>query len=175
MKKINKKTKKVSAILLSTVSMLLLFGAAQIINRPDFTGKWIINLSKSEFDDSPLYTAPKQLEIKQLANYLEMKQIVIDGFGQDSTMRVKLWMDGKSSEMQTADQRTRIYRTTWSKDDQVMTEDYSSSYSGDSQREEYHTTEQWKLTPDGKGLQLEKHVQVDNGSGYTVKAVYDKQ
>jgi hypothetical protein len=175
MKTSNRKIKQAGVMLLFATITFLLFGAAKILNRADFTGKWVINLSKSNFGDSPLYTAPKELEITQTSSYLEMKQTVIDDSGQDSTMRVKLWLNGQSSDMLTADQRTRLYRVSWSDDGQVMKEDYSSSHSGDAQREEYHTTEQWKLTPDGKELLLEKYVKVDNGTDYTINVVYDKK
>jgi hypothetical protein len=172
----NKNTEQRPKLILFAAMILLCLTAAKIMTKPDFTGKWVINLTKSDFGSSPQYVAPRQLEITQTAKYLEMKQTVADNFGQDSTMRVKLWLDGKSStEMVTADHRTRFYRVSWSDDWQVLKEDYSSSFINDLHREEYHTTEEWKLTPDAKQLLLDKKVQQDNGGGYEVKVTYDKK
>jgi len=176
MNKINKNSGRAIKTTFFVTAVVIFCTAAQMITKPDFTGKWVINLPKSDFASSPLYVAPKQLEITQTPNYLVMKQTVLDNFGQDSIMRVKLWLDGKSSsEMLTGDQRTRLYRMSWSDDGQAMKVDYSSSYSNDPHREEYHTTEEWKLTPDGKELLLDKNVQPDNGSAYEVKVAYDKK
>jgi hypothetical protein len=174
--------KSIKLIGLRTVSGLLLTICFIICSseflpnkKTNFTGTWVINLSKSDFGESPLYTAPKQLKIVQDYDNIEIERVVITASGLDSTMHEKVSLNGKPFEMITADQRTRVYKINWSKDEQILIEEYSSSYSGNASDVEYNTTEKWALTPDGLGLILDKQVKVANGYAYAIKAVYDKK
>lgn len=144
-------------------------------NKTDFTGTWIINLSKSDFGDSPLYVAPKHLKVKQYTDKIEIERVVIGVSGADSTMHEQIAFGGGEMEMITADKRTRHYTINWVEDGKKMLEEYSSSYSNNPGEEEYHTTEMWQLSADGKQLTLKKKVVVSNGYEYEVTAVYEKQ
>ncbi|MDB5157280.1 MAG: hypothetical protein JWR50_1987 [Mucilaginibacter sp.] len=162
-------------MLLFSMATLLFCGAYKIEPRANFTGTWVLNLSKSDFGDNPLYVVPKQAKISGDNESLNIEMVVIAVSGADSTMKIKLSTAGKPVDVITADKRTRHYNTTWTESEQTLKVEYSSSYSGKPDTEQYHTTDTWKLSADGKELTLNKEVKVDSGYGYTVKAVYDKQ
>lgn len=172
---IKNRLKKTLPLLLIFFCFIMGTSAKITLQKPDFSGTWVLNVSKSDFGDIPKYVAPKQVKITSDKENLIMEMLVIAVSGADSTMIAKLPTTGNTVHMLTADQRTRLYNATWTDNDQILKAEYSSSYSGKPDEEEYHTIEIWKLSSDGKQLLLNKQVKVANGYEYAVKVVYDKQ
>lgn len=176
--KFMKITKSIGLRTASAILLAVLFticSSETLPNQANFSGTWVINVPKSEFGDNPLYVVPKQVKIIQDKDKLAVELFVTAVSGADSTMNEKIPFDGKAFDTVTADQRTRHYTVSWAVNNQVLKLDYSSSYSGNPNKEEYHTIETWKLSEDGKELTLNKQVKVLIGYEYSVKAVYDKQ
>lgn len=163
--------KKYSLYLIAAIAIVAI--AAKPISKPDFTGTWTINMQKNEFNGAPSYTAPKQLKVAQTTTGIDIAALITANSGADSTMNEKLTFDGKPFMMKTADQRTRQYTGTLTENDLKI--DYSSTYANDPVKEEYHTTETWTLTPDGKSIIITKEVKVVSGYAYAIKAIYDKR
>lgn len=161
-------------------SLIACFGistSAKIVSdeKPGFSGKWILNLSKSNFGDNPLYVVPKQINVLTDKSYFDITFLATGNAGADSTFHEKDLLEETPFQKQSADQRTVKYVVSLTDDGMLLNRDYSASFSGKPDEEEFHATEAWKLSEDGKSLTLDKQVKAASGYEYAVKAVYDKQ
>ncbi|MCR8556961.1 hypothetical protein KXD93_04880 [Mucilaginibacter sp. BJC16-A38] len=163
----------------SLYSLLLiggLFFTAAFKVRPEktnFSGTWVLNISKSDFGDSPTYVLQKQLDITDNSTSIKIKYTATTEAGADSVF-VLTYSQGKVLDNLTAEKRTQHFKFMRPESDDFTLE-HSSSFPQKPDSEEYHTFQQFHISADRKQLTLDKQVKVYNGYAYTVKGVYEKK
>lgn len=163
---------KLNYALLSGCAAMLLSFTAQV--KPDLSGTWVLNKSKSDFGDSPAYVLQKQLDITGKNGTVIINYTASTEAGKDSVFKLA-YTPGKVLDNLTAEHRTQHFQATWTDNDQVFKIEHSSSFSEKPDSEEYHTVQRFQLSADGRELTLEKQVKVYNGYSYAVTGVYDKR
>jgi hypothetical protein len=164
-------TTKFYRTLLTAYAVILLSFIAAV--NADLSGTWVLNPSKSDFGDSPIFVLPKRLEITNNKAILRIHYGSVTNAGADTAFTVP-FLPGEPLKTVTADQRTRHYQIAWAENGRQLQIEYSSSFSSKPNVEEYHTIEHYRLSADGKELILDKQVKVYDGETYAVKGVYDK-
>jgi len=163
--------------LVITIALLLpiaLLSFKNFQNRADFSGTWIINIEKSEFGEAPHYTASKEITIKQFSNQIDVQKIGQAHAGGDTTVKEKSTFDGQFTKIITADNGIKSLKAQWSQDSQSLVY-FTSCTMPNSEKEYYHQSEKFSLSPNGKSLTEVKQVEINDGSKYQIIAVYDKK
>lgn len=158
--------------IVGTLSIIMSFKTVH--TKTNLSGMWLINLSKSEFGDSPNYVLPKKLEIDDQETSIKMKFTWQSETGADSTFLL-VFIPGQVTDNMTAERRTQHFHVTRTDNDQSLKIEYSSSFTDEPDNEEYHTVQYLQLSPDRKELTFKKDVKVNDGYAYTVNGSYDKQ
>ncbi|MGN6177606.1 MAG: hypothetical protein ACTHNW_00380 [Mucilaginibacter sp.] len=145
---------------------------AQGNNKPDFTGTWKINVSKSDFGGAPAYSLNKALKIVQSVNQIEIDRTSEDDKGADSTAVESAIYNGKPVQIKNNSGVVKEFTFNWSADGKALTEVFS--YSNVSGEPMFQGKETLERSDDGKALIITRNVSASNGFQYTVKGYYDK-
>lgn len=152
------------------VTFLFLVGSpvrvtAQQVN---FSGKWLLNESKSEFGRVPPYAAVKQWEIRQDGSKLFVNRVLVNARNEETKSSEEDFIDGKPHEVKLAPGNTKINTISWQDDKSLkMISEYKNPTDP---TKNYTLITVWTLGEDGKTL-LENFT----SPTYSLKAVYDKQ
>jgi hypothetical protein len=168
-----KNRRTIQLFLISVLSSLLLIPALSFAaEKPDFTGQWALNESKSELGESQGFAAIK-LAVKQEGNTLTIERTRTGRDGEERTSSETLTMDGKEN-VNEGENRTTTSVVTWSEDSTTLTIKSKREFSRNGETMEMNSTEVWTLTEGGKNLKI----QSDSSSGMGERSatlVYEKQ
>jgi len=137
-------------------------------NTADLSGKWLVNIAKSDMHGLPDYAAVKQLDIQQTGTILKIKRTLLDAQNNEKTSLQTDTIDGHEHQI-AVDNGIKINKLSWSSDRQTLKT--VSNYVFPNQAEKnYLLTQNWKLINEGKNLEVEMI-----SPTYTIKVIYDKQ
>lgn len=153
------------------VAVFSAFQGNKIVQEVNFTGTWLLNKTKSEFNNLPAIVASQKVIVEQKKDKLKVQSI-----NGEAPNDYAYTFDNKPSETIHPNGRKSTSSVQWSEDKQSLYRNLSVSTVGDQSKEEYKRAEVWTLTEDGKVLVISQVVTPSNGKpGYSFKAVYDKQ
>ena len=134
--------------------------ALPLLAEPNFTGSWMLNLSKSQYGKFP---APEVMlrSVTYAAGTLTMSTYQKGAQGEVTT-ELKYSTDGKPS-INGESRGTAI----WQGDTLVI------ESSREAQGAKLSQKDQWTLSPDGKTLTISTHVSLPSGE-FDVKQVFEK-
>ena len=169
--------KKLRTYIIALIPAVIL-SAANIINpNIDFSGKWVIDLSKSDFGSAPHNLAYKQILVSQNPNSITIENLLTSKNGSDSSSVETLTYDGKFSKTVLANTAhgidTRYCAASFTSDGRslTITENHEINQSGVIGK--FKVTEIWTLSESGNELIVKKTF-VFTDSTITIKAVYSK-
>ena len=155
--------------------LLICSGMATMAQKTDFSGNYLINKSKTSFDDKPEWVLPKSLRITQATKSTIISRVRLNEQLQERpALADTVSFDGKPSKMppvQGTDTKQTI-ALKWINDKmfevniQVITADGKPDGS---------IVETWTKEDSGKTLVVKRDVELGSGFKYTIKGVYDKQ
>lgn len=170
-----KKT-KLSNFSFISFSVLVIFAVIKTFifqGKPDISGRWNIDLSKSIFDSVKADAAPKQIYANQSPDSLVLTKTFEHPGSAPNSYTQNFYFNGKPLErMAGGGVERRVMTMLISKDTLI----FNTTGYVDNQgfKWEYTATEWWTLSKDGKELTIKrKAVLPDRTEIY--KAVYDKQ
>ena len=169
---------RVFSILLGTL-VLISFSADMNAQKPDFSGSWTFNESKSELGQPAggggggrTFGAGGSLAIKQDANNLTVDRVV-SRQGEQRTMTSKYTLDGKES-VNTTNRGSGRSVAKWSSDNKLLSISTTSTFEMNGQKREFKSEEVWTLADGGKSLIINSTRSTQQGERKT-KMVYDKK
>lgn len=141
-------------------SLALLLVAMPLIAEPNFTGSWMLNLSRSQYGQFP---APEVMlrSVIYSPGAISMSTYQKGSQGEVTT-ELKYSTDGKLTVNGDSSGTAR-----WQGDVLVI------ESSRESQGTKLTQRDQWSLSPDGKTLTVSIHVKLPNGD-FDVKQVFEK-
>jgi hypothetical protein len=154
--------------------LLLILAASFKTDKTDFSGTWVINMTKSKFGDAPAYTAAKQIKVVQSNDQIELENTII-GDTQDSTARMTIPFNEKGLTLTDGEGHKRVITTDWLSGNEVLNITSSVKFKDDSGSEEYQSAERWSLSEQGRVLTISKKVSAYSGFEYSITAIYDKK
>jgi hypothetical protein len=140
--------------------------------KPDFSGNWAFNKDKSQVGEGRQGPAINLL-IAQKDNNLSIERTSIR---QDQEFKTtdKFTMDGKESENPAFGDNMKKSTISWDKDGKCLIINSKMSFEMNGNTMEITTTENYKLSADGKILTLD-FVSVSSRGERKYTAVYDKK
>jgi hypothetical protein len=145
------------------------------IRPANFTGSWKLNVSKSEFGDIPQYAAVKQYDVRQDADSVFIKRIVVDQNNAEKNVDESISLDGKPTVHELANKKKRISVITWSDDKKTMTTKSSYTVANDPDEIEYSVIQSWIISEDNSLRVTFKGYDLTDKKNFTIKLIYDKQ
>jgi len=143
--------------------------------RANFSGKWILNESKSARGHS-LCTWGLEDHMRsntmKVATQSKFLTIYVASSSTLVTTQEKLTFDGKERENTISD-RVKKSTVKWSADRQTMTVNSIVTLGAGSQKIEFKVTEVWKLINDGKSISLQANIKSIYGED-AMNLVFDK-
>jgi len=167
--------KKIQYTACLALLLMRCFSAGAQEKTNDYSGTWVINIPKSEFNGAPEYTASKRLIITQTEKNVTIIKASVSDAGTDSAATENFAIDDAPFKVIDGNKQTRTSTITWTVPRQILTETTHISFPNDPGTEKFQLADTWYLTDNNKTLTIRKVVKVYNGSGYTVIAVYEKQ
>lgn len=151
------------------LGVLVMVAAAMAADKPDFTGTWKLDASKSDFGQMP---APEKMERvidhKDPAIKIKTTQSTPNG---ERTMDTEYTLDGKEQKQETP-RGTVMYTPKW--EGNVVVIDSKRTMNVQGQQVEITGVERWSLSEDGKTMTVDSKMVAPMGE-MTMKAVFAKQ
>jgi hypothetical protein len=154
------------------IPAVVLFSFTTVADRPNFSGDWKLDESKSELGEFGGRVA-RSLKADQKDNDITIARTT-PGFngGDPVTTTLILTFDGKVTESEGFGGSKRKSTASWSADGSTLTVNTTTMFERDGQTSEFKTTETWTLTKDGL-LSVVTHSNSPRGES-TTKAIYKK-
>ena len=151
------------------IPVVFLLSFTKITDRPNFSGDWKLDESKSELGDFGGRVA-RSLKVEQKDNAITITRTT-PGFngGDPVTSSVTLSYDGKVTDSEGFGGSKRKSTAKWSDDGSTLTVDNTITFERDGQTNEFKSTETW-TTKDGL-LSVVTHSNSPRGES-TTKAIY---
>jgi hypothetical protein len=143
-------------------------------DKPDFTGAWAFNESKSTAVEGGFRMAAVLMTITQDATTLTVERTSKGPNGDEFKSTSKFTLDGKECSNTFFGNNTRKSIVTWSTDGKVLNFAHTMNFERDGQSNEFKSTEAWTLNAADKTLSI---ATAFNGPQGEVKFtnVYDKK
>jgi len=164
-----------SALILLSLAVVSFRSKAQTSGPTNFSGTWVINLDKSQFNNAPHYTASKQITVSQTAENLKLSLVQESDAGADSIANETLPLNGSPFEIVGGDKKSRKITAQITDAGKTLTINTDVSVPNDPNTEQYNSAEAWNLAADGQTLTVKKSVKATSGFAYTITAVYQKK
>lgn len=158
---------------ITVILFIVITSAAVLQNTTNFDGKWMINISKSDFDTLKTDIAPQQIIVKQSLDSIVLTKTFEHPGAAPNSYTQSFSNNGKPSErIAGGGMERRVTTITTSKDTLIFNTHGYVDNKG--LKWEYTATEWWTASADKKSLTVQrKAVLPDRTEIY--KAVYDKQ
>lgn len=141
-------------------------GAGRAADKPDFSGKWVINNAKSEF--GPMPQGPDRFERKVDHQDPQIKVTTIQAMqGNERTTEVAYVIDGNEHDVQIGETTAKVTANWMGPILEVITK-------RDIQGNTITSIEKWSLSSDRKTLTLNSEITTPQGE-FKLKFVLDKQ
>jgi hypothetical protein len=122
--------------------------------KTNFSGTWSMNVEKSATgENAPRRVAAKMTTV-QKGDTLSIERVIKRNTGEETTTTEKLTMDGREC-VSTVMDRPRTSTAKWSEDGKSLTIASKSVFERDGNKIEITSTETWKLSVDGKTLNVD--------------------
>jgi hypothetical protein len=159
-------------LMITIVSFSLL--SAGLFAQANFSGSWAFNESKSALGEGPMMSATS-MTVTQTADLISMDlvQPSFDGSG-DMKRSEKYTLDGKESVNVGMMNSSVKAITTWSADKKELKFDKTTTFDMNGEKMEMKSTENWKISDDGKALSIKSVLSSPMGE-MNVTLVYDKK
>jgi len=168
-----KHRRTIQLFLISAISSLLMIPSLSFAaEKPDFTGQWTLNESKSELGESQGFAA-KKLAVKQEGNTLTIERTRTGRDGEERTSSETLTMDGKEN-VDEGENRTTTSVVTWSEDGTTLTIKSKREFTRNGEDFVMNSTEVWTLADEGKTLKI-KNDSTSSRGDRSATLVYEKQ
>jgi hypothetical protein len=148
------------------VGLLFLVAGAAAQGKPNFSGDWKLNASKSNFGQMPAPTSLTQ-KITHADPSLKVQTAQSGDFG-DINSDFSFTTDGKECQNAVGDMFKMTSTVKW--DGDILLFDSKMDIQGNAMS----GTDKWSLSPDGKTLTVQRHFVSPMGEGDAV-IVMDKQ
>lgn len=155
----------------SFVILLLLLPLLGRAQKNVFSGKWVLNLRKTDFKQAPDWLLPKSLEVTQKNDAIIIQARVYDKDMVGHYYTETLPFDGTSRQTATYGSSKRTVSLKWDYGDKNFVLSVHAVTDQDDTGTDF--TETWSLENDGKTLVLDR-VATQYGD-YSIKAYYDKK
>lgn len=146
--------------------------AAYAADKADFSGKWILNETKSNLGEGRFFSAAK-MTITQDGSTITIERTRTGRDGEERTSSETLTLDGKENVVES-DNRNTSSVATWSEDGTTLTIKSKTEFSRQGETFEMNRTEVWTLGEDGKSLNIQSDSSSSRGDR-SVTLVYDKE
>lgn len=151
------------------LGVVMMMAAAMAADKPDFTGTWKLDASKSDFGQMP---APEKMERvidhKDPAIKIKTTQSTPNG---DRTTDTAYTLDGKEQK-QESPRGVIMYTPKW--EGSIVVIDSKRTMNVQGQTVEITGVERWSLSEDGKTMTVDSKMVAPMGE-LTMKAVFAKQ
>ncbi|HZY37571.1 MAG TPA: hypothetical protein VFE53_13030 [Mucilaginibacter sp.] len=147
--------------------LLPLIGTAQ---KTDFSGKWNLNLKKTDLSRIPNWLPTRSFEIKQKNDVITIEAKMYDDQMDQHYYTETLPFDGTTTETITYGDNKRMVSMKWNFDNKGFMLSVRLAPSDGPSGTDF--TETWSLENDGKTLVIDRIPAQANG--YALKAYYDK-
>lgn len=155
------------------LTAIIFFSFTTIADRPNFSGEWLLNETKSELGEMG-GRAARSFKVEQKENAITITRTTPGfGGGDPVTTTMTLTYDGKVTESEGFGGSIRKSTSKWSDDGQTLTVSSNMTFERDGQSMEIKGTETWTMTKDGL-LSVVTFSSSPRGE-FTTKAVYDKK
>jgi len=155
------------------MSILLLFPLISMAQKTNFSGKWNLNLQKTDFKRAPDSIVPRSFEIMQKNDAIVIQAKVYDKDRLQHYYSETISFDGSKQETIIYADYRRIVSISWNADNKgfvlyvrLRNEDEDNPSSSD-------FTETWSLENDGKTLVVDR--EATQANDFSIKAYYDKR
>lgn len=169
--------KNISTYFTALVAAVVLSASGIANSIIDFSGKWVIDLSKSDFGSAPHRLAYKQILVAQHSDAITIENLLTGQNGRDSSSVETLLFDGKFSKVilpNTAHGTDTRYRSVaFASDGRSLTITENHEVNSADVIGKFKITEAWTLSRSGNVLTVKRTFEFTN-STVTVKAVYSK-
>lgn len=166
-----KSTSTLKLLVVAFAAMLILPTDALAAEKADFSGKWVLNESKSELGEGQFFSAPKMTVVLE-GTTMTIERTRIGRDGQERIMNETLTLDGKENLVE-GENRTTKSIATWSDDGTSLTIKSDMEFNRQGETFQMSRTEVWTLGEDGS-----LKIQSDSSSAMgdrSVTLVYEKE
>jgi|SRR6478609_2761677 len=162
-----------SMMIVSTLTLVIFISTAASWFKPDFSGEWALDQSKSNLGEYGAMMAPGKLSVKAEGEVITVVRYSSSPMGESVTTD-KITLDGKESASTGGMQgSSRVITSKLSDDQNTMTVTGVTKLSFDGNAFEITTTETWSISADGKTLTVDSNSSTPMGNN-TIKQVYNK-
>ena len=167
-----KNSRLVHMLFLGVIGSLLIISAPSFAAaKPDFSGQWTLNETKSDLGEGRFFSAAK-LSITQKGNTLSIERTRTGRNGEERTSSETLTMDGKEN-IDEGENRTTRTTVTWADGGNSLIIKSKREFNRQGETFEMNTTETWTLTEGGKILNIKSESSSQRGDR-TATLVYEK-
>jgi hypothetical protein len=143
-------------------------------DKPDFSGTWAFNESKSTAAEGGFRMAPILMTITQDATTLTVERTSKGQNGEELKSTSKFTLDGKECSNTLFGNNIRKSIVTWSADGKVLNFAHTMNFERDGQSTEFKSTDAWTLNAADKTLSVATSFNGPQGE-MKVTNVYDKK
>lgn len=136
------------------------------------SGKWKINLAKSQFGNAPSYTLSKALTIEWPIGQVSIRRVGEAENGADSLAVETGGFDGKMAQVKNTDGSIKAFTMVPEAGGKKLKQDFNYTPAGDGIS--FFGSETLTLSDDGRSLLVTRYVHASTGFEYTVKGWYDR-
>lgn len=163
--------------IIMTITGLLIFSlfSVSLFAQANFSGKWALNESKSNFGNSQFRMAASSMVATQDAKVLAVESTRQGRDGNEMTTTAKYNLDGSVSENTMFGNNTSKSTATWSADKNSLTIVTTMKFDRNGETVEMKSSQTWKLAEGGKMLMVESVRTNREGNEVKTTAAYDKK
>lgn len=156
------------------VAFVLCTAFGSVRPKVNFSGKWVLDLTKTDFGNLPHNWVYRQILVTQDSGAITIENLISRPGAKDSTSTEKLNFDGQVSEKAIPNPKGTEIRSTTAETSVdgaslIVTKIYALNQSGSTGK--IKDTETWSLSEDGKELMITKRI---TNATAEIKAVYKK-
>lgn len=155
------------------LSLMLISAITVFAQTPNFTGKWLLNKSKTDFGQAPEFVLVRSYTVSSTEKAITIERIALDPQMVEHPATDTLSFDGKEASSTTYSGSKRTASFKWNDDKKSFT--ILSNSINKEGNPGAKVTDIWSLSPDNKTLTVERTVVNADGSSYPIKGIYDKQ
>jgi len=155
----------------SLVLIFLLLPFISLAQKTVFSGKWVLNLRKTDFKQAPDWLVPKSFVITQKNDTIVIQARVYDNQMVEHYYSEIVPFDGTTSETIIYNRNKRVVSLKWDYGDKSFVLSVRL-VKGDGQPDS-EFTETWSLENDGKTLVVDRNARLLDD--YSITAYYDKK
>lgn len=164
---------------LEIFAALVLFGAVQAYaQQVNFSGKWKLDTTKSDFGKVPHFVIFNQAVIRQTKDSVNLTSVTSDRDGHDRPAETVAYaLNGKPNQNTLEDTIKVVGSFGYAADGKTLLKKQTYTLAADPQKVLKVRQDSWSLSVDGQELTVKRELKSFNKKevSFTIVAVYDKQ